>query len=239
MQKEKYIQAYKRVDLPKEEDYFHLECPSCKCETPSSDININDKIAKCSSCNAVFSFQASVDDFKERKDPLKKPAGVDKIYFGKELELSMNLPISVYDAIALSLAPFIGLLGGLSYFKDQSMIGLGFLIAMIFVFTFFIVRVIRQRKRKIYFVCQENNLIIERSNNRIIKDKVFRSQEIDQVYVTRTPNGYAIKAILNTPQGQVHKMIIDFLRTTIEAKYIEQEIEEYYGITNQRVSTEI
>lgn len=239
MQKEKYKQPYKRVDLPKEKDYLHLDCPSCNEGIGASDININDKIAKCTSCNAVFSFQASIDNFTERKDPLKKPAGVDKIFFGDDMELSMQLPISVVEGLFLTLSPFIGFIGGMIYFKNGQMGGFIFMIVMMAIFTYFLVRVLRKKNRRVYFICQEDQLIVERENNKIVKDKVFNKSEIEQLYTTRTHNGYAVKVILNTPQGQVHKILIDYLKTSIDPKYIEQEIEEYYGIPNQKVATEI
>ncbi len=239
MHKEEYKKAYKRVELPKDDDFFHLECPACQSKVASENININDKIAKCNSCDSVFSFQKNLDEFAERKTPLKKPVGVDKIHFGDEMEMSMKLPANVLEILGIAFLPLVSFFGGALYFKSQVFGGLIALIASVSLFAFILFRVLHKEKRRVYFVCQKDQLIVEKERNKLVKEKVIKSSELAQIYVGRTHNGYAVKAILNTPEGQVHKVILDYLKTTIDAKYVEQEIEKYYGIPNEKISVEI
>ena len=58
-EKQKTKEKYARVELPKgsnTDEFVQIKCPSCGSSTSSDHMNINDKVAKCGSCNAVFSF---------------------------------------------------------------------------------------------------------------------------------------------------------------------------------------
>ena len=59
--KEPYKLKLKKLDLEKQQEFHQISCPSCQTGIPASDLNINDKIAKCNSCNVVFSFQGTVN----------------------------------------------------------------------------------------------------------------------------------------------------------------------------------
>ena len=238
MEKEKYKDPYKRVELPKEEkmDFFHLNCPSCNAEVPAADINIHNNTAKCSTCDALFSFENS---FPEPREELKKPVEVEKYYFNDELELAIPEPMSVIDVVVLSLFPFIVLLGGLLYYKKGGFeIAIGTsIIALILAYSVF--RALRTRKNKVSFIVGKDQVEILRPPNSVIKSKQFTVSEIEQIYTTRTHNGIALKAILNTPRGQEHKIMIDYMKSVMVAKYVEQEIEKQLNIPNKKVSNEI
>ncbi len=240
MNKEKFKDPYKRVELPKEkESFLHLDCPSCSNKISAAEININDKLAKCNSCDAVFSFENALTLHLEKTEELKKPVGVDKIYFGDELEMSVNQPIGTLAAIGLSSAPFVSLLSILVYLK-KDVIGAGIVgLISIMIFIFYLVRTIKSRKDKIFFNCFEQKFNVEWENDKLKKPRSFFRNEMEQFYTTRTTNGIALKVILNTSEGQVHKIVIDGMKSVIEVKYLEQEIEQYYGIPNKKVSSEI
>lgn len=238
MEKEKYKDSYKRVELPQENrmDFFHLNCPSCNAEVPAVDVNIQKNTAKCSTCSAIFSFENS---FPAHREELKKPVEVEKYFFNDELELAIPEPMSVFDILVLSLFPFFLLLGSLLYFKkggSEIAIGTG-IIALILAYSIF--RTFRTRKNKVSFIAGKDRLEILRPPNSVIKSKEFNVSEIEQIYTTRTHNGIALKAILNTPQGQEHKILIDYMKSVMVAKYVEQEIEKQLNIPNKKVSNEI
>lgn len=240
MYEEKYKDSYKRVELPKEkEPFLHLDCPSCSTKISASDININDKIAKCNSCDAIFSFEETIKTHIEKTEELKKPVGVDKIYFGEELEMSINQPLGVIAAIALSAFPFVTLMSSLVYFKKESLTAAIIALISTAIFVFYLVRTIKTRKDKIFFNCYDQKLNIEWENDKLKRTKSFFRSEMEQFYVARTANGIALKVILNTNEGQVHKVLVDGMKSVIELKYLEQEIEQYYGLPNKKIASEI
>ena len=51
----------KLKDTTKDKTYKKVVCPSCSNEVSAQDINIGDKIAKCGSCNNIFSFQHEIE----------------------------------------------------------------------------------------------------------------------------------------------------------------------------------
>jgi len=100
MYKEKrFKKAYATPDLelPKEKG-LKVNCPSCDHEAVYDDININDKIAKCSGCNTVYSFSQSiaqvVQDDALISEEISRPEGGEINYFQNEMEISLSQPLS-------------------------------------------------------------------------------------------------------------------------------------------------
>jgi len=86
-------------------------------------------------------------------------------------------------------------------------------------------------------------LSIERRPRKFIKDKKFPIQEIDQVYIksivsSSGAKGAGIFMIVNDVKGQKKVELIKSVSSRTKAKFIEQEIEKYLGITDRRVPDE-
>ena len=94
--KEPHKLKLKKIDLKKEQDFHKISCPSCQNEILAADLNINDKIAKCSKCNVVFSFQHTVNNLFTHQPKVKqeiiRPEGIDLFHFREELEITIQQP---------------------------------------------------------------------------------------------------------------------------------------------------
>jgi len=238
--KSEYRYKYEPVDLPKEEkkEYFRLECPSCRSKVEASDVNINDKIAKCSSCSVIFPFENKLQEFTVQNTEVERPVGVEKMYFGEDLELGIKNPFNVLAIIIFSITPLFMLISGILYFEDGHTFS-GIIFAfLLFIFSYNFFRLIRPRGKKIFFIANKDNLIVEYPKGTLSKNKVFQTSEIQQLYVQKV-DGYRLMAIVNTPNGQEHKTVISYLRSVSIAKFLEQELESHLGIPNKKVPNEI
>ena len=236
----RYKSTFEPVDLPKDKSTFlHLECPSCRDKVHASEINISDKIAKCNSCSAVFSFENDLLDLAQNKAEIKKPVKVEKMYFGDELEISINNPFQALTIIFLSLAPlFILASAGLFFAEGIAFAGV-VMAVLIFLFSFNIFRLILPGRRKVFFVANKEYLTVEFPKNSLTRNKEFRKSDIEQLYVSKSAEGFRLMAIVDTSKGQKHIPVISYLKSVTIAKYLEQELEKHLEIPNKKVSNEI
>ena len=94
----------KKIELGKTQDFHKILCPSCENEVNASDLNINDKIAKCGECNGIFSFQNTVNQLVTNPEKVKqdivKPEGIGQFNFKDELSFAIQQP---YSGLGLGL----------------------------------------------------------------------------------------------------------------------------------------
>lgn len=70
---------------------MHITCKRCGAEIPAEHVNINRLIAKCSACNAVFSFQDQLPDAATppgERLPVPLPKGLEATQRGSELTIT-------------------------------------------------------------------------------------------------------------------------------------------------------
>ena len=77
-----YHKPLEKLELneTKQSTFIRINCPSCDSPVNAADLNINDKIAKCSSCDSVFSFEQEIQQLLSLspiKQEVAKPAGID------------------------------------------------------------------------------------------------------------------------------------------------------------------
>lgn len=238
--KEKYKQPYKPVDLPQEKStFFHLNCPSCNSGIPANDINITDKLAKCGSCNALFSFEDQLMQLEPDIEQVKKPVGVEKTFLNNELEISVPEPVRGIYQMILALVPIFILLFSLLYFKNGA-IWAGYSSAFLsIILAYTIYSIFGSKKNKVFFNTNKNLLTVDWIENSLKKPVTIPIDEIEQIYTSRTAKGVSLIAVLNTTEGQKHKTLITGLKSVLIAKYVEQEIENHLGISNKKVSNEV
>jgi len=224
------------------ENIISVNCPSCNTPPAMEDINIHDKIAKCGSCATVFSFEQEVKDViqiteKVEQENIARPAGIEKSYFRDELELTMNQPTGGgWIALSILLAFFAGLFylvhleKGMPIYFSGGMVGLA---------LFFFYKYWNKTNEKIYTIVDEAYLTVQYRPKNLVKDKVFKTTEIEQLYVkTLASNYYSLYAIVNAPEGQKHVPLIKYIDTRNKARYIELELEKYLGIEDKRLPEE-
>ncbi len=219
-----------------------VNCPSCNATPAKEDINIHDKIAKCGSCATVYSFDSEVKHLaktneKVEQEDVARPAGIEKSYFHDELELTMKQPTGgLWIVLVFTMAFFAGLFyivhikEGIPFYWSSGFLGL----ALLSYYKYW-----NSPNDKIYMTVDEKFLSVQYRPKYFEKDKMIRSQEIDQLYVkTLASNYYSLYAVVNAPEGQKHIKVIKYLETRNKARYLEREIEKYLGIEDRRLPEE-
>ncbi|MEM6963313.1 MAG: hypothetical protein AAF573_01020 [Bacteroidota bacterium] len=220
-----------------------VSCPSCSTSPAIEDVNIHDKIAKCGSCGTVFSFAQEVNHLAQsnnnqaEEEVIVRPVGIEKSYFHDELELTMQQPTGGFWILMIFFMAFFAGLFYLVHLKKGIPIywPLGFgSMALLFYYKY-----LNKNNDKIYTTVDEKYLSIQYRPKYFSKDKLIPAQEIEQLYVkTLASNYYSLYAIQNTPEGQKHVLLIQYLDSRNKARYMEREIEEYLGIEDKRLPEE-
>ena len=242
--KEKYKDKYKPLDLEfsEEKDFKVISCPKCSCETPSTNINLAAMIAKCDNCNALFSIKNKVLELQSEQsnEEIAKPVGIDILEYNGQLELTLDQPLpDVYVAIA-GLIPFLILLVWFIFHEQaiSSSVFLSITSALVFAFVYALVNLFRSKRNKIFITVTPEDITIEYRPNNLIKDKVYFSKNIEQLFVKTDHQGRCLHMIINEREGQKSQKLLGSFSDITKAKYVEQEIERYLGIKNKRIAGE-
>jgi len=231
-------------------EIHQINCPSCTQPIPADNLNIQTNIAKCNSCNGIFSFSKAANRLSTEHQlvhEILQPEGVEINHFKEELDISVQQPWGVLETILLSLLPLL-LVMFTSFFIERfpaNTVTISTLLALWgtsiagYIAYFFI-----RKKHKIYVHIDEKFLSIERRPSKFTKDKMYDIKRIDQIYIKNiisggTPKGCGIFMIVNDNLiGQQHIELIKSVSRRSIGKYIEQEIEKHLGITDRRVPDE-
>ena len=106
--KHKHKVELKEVPLEFEETFKRIKCPSCSNNVPADNININDKIAKCNTCDVVFPFEKEIAQFLPQqriKDEVLRPEGVEIYHHRDELNISIKQPFTALEIILMAFSP--------------------------------------------------------------------------------------------------------------------------------------
>lgn len=229
-----------------------LNCPRCHSEINANDINIDKAIAKCSNCNNVFSFEGEINSpIRHRKEVLlpeeieidayqdeltlfykwRKAKGMSPflVFFGAVWN-AMMIPFVVAAVASGSWTMLLGI-------SLHLMVGIGFLI---YIFT--------RLMNSTYVTVDDYELSIEHRPFTIpfiAKNQYYDVQNIEQLYakkyVSHTTNdvkvyAYAVHAKMI---GGEDVRIIGGFRHKNKALFIEQEIELFLGVKDEKVDEEI
>ncbi len=237
--KEDYPSKYLDLNAKKERKFQRIACPSCASDIPAVDLNINDKIAKCGSCNAVFSFEENILSMLQEKpkQELIRPEGIEIFYFKDEMDVTIDQPILWWENILIMTAPVFAFLFTLVFFKGKIALavpavlwGLTVLISALLLF---------RKKQKIFIQLDEDELTIKWRPKKLIKDRRYASRDIDQLYVTKGMENFMLKMIIDTDQGQKHVSLVSGITSISKVKFLEQEFEKHLGIKNRKVPEEL
>ena len=243
---EKQQYEYKKeakVSLPND-DFFQVpvrqvRCPSCLSEIPVADINIQEKVAKCTSCNGLFSVKPIIEDLTEKPSmhqEVIRPEGIEIFKFQDELDISVRQPFLVGEMMAVAFIPIFTLMFTIAYitgkFDATAMIVSWSLLAIA------LINLVLRKKHKIHINVDSRNLSIVWKPRKFMKTRVIPVGEIDQLYVATASGMSSIFIVVNGVEGQRHMKILSGLRGVSRAKYLEQEIEKHLGIKNRKVPEE-
>jgi len=253
--KEKYKQAYKkplhklddkRVELPKA--IKQICCPTCNSEVPNEEVNIHDKIAKCNSCEGIFSFEDQISELKHTNQQLKKtqkikqeilrPEGIELFYYGDDLEIVFEQPATWLEWLFLPIG-LMTILPGIIISLDEKIIGPALLLSFLPAFIITAYSYWRYKKHRVFISVDEKELLVQWRPRKLKFDKAFSTKDITQIYVKKRPdlNLYAIKMIVDNGDGQKH-INLTSIKSASKAKFLEQEIEKYLKIQDVVVPEE-
>lgn len=226
-----------------------ITCPSCSQAVPADHLNIQTNIAKCNSCNVIFSFREQVEQLSNQQhisQEILQPEGVELSRFRDELDISVEQPWNTFEIILLSLFPLLILIVTSiivetrppTDFNKIGVISL-WLTSLVGYLAYFFIR----KRHKVHIHIDDRNLYIERRPKKFIRDKQYAAQDIDQVYIKNVVSGNGAKGIgifliVDGLEGQKHVELIKSVNSRSKAKYIEQEIERHLGIPDRRVPDE-
>jgi len=117
---------YKKLELKALEKekvarFQKISCPSCGNSIPADNINIQDKIAKCGGCHAVFPFQHKLDTLLTARKPKQtalRPEGIDLYAYQNELEIALRQDVQMMDILPWSLWPTFPILFTVFFFNQ-------------------------------------------------------------------------------------------------------------------------
>ena len=231
---------------------LQLHCPNCSHDIPSSDININRSIAKCASCDTVFSFE------KELKSPMRKrpeifmPEEIEMFSVANELgiwykwrkvkslsyflvffTIVWNIIVFPMALAAIASGEWIALLG----MSIHLLVGAGLLF-----YTFL------QLINSTYITVDEYELAIEHRPIHLpfyYKNQYVNVRDIDQLYTkkytaTKSKSGYkthAYAVVVKLIGGKEIELLKE-IKQKEKALFIEQEVELFLGIKDRHVDGE-
>ena len=228
-----------------------VNCPSCAETIPGEHLNIQTNIAKCNSCDIIFSISEQVENLSHQNDisqDILRPEGVELTHFQDDLDISVDQPWGTPEMIFISLFPlFVIMITSIiierfpapaPLFIKGFVIGF-WIISIIGYIAYFFIR----KKHKTYIHIDDQDLHIEHRPKKFRKDKKYAIEDIDQVYIKSITSssgtkGVGIFMLVNDVKGQKKVELINSVNSRTKAKYIEQEIERHLGIKDRRVPDE-
>ncbi len=241
--KELYKLNLKTLEKKVEGTFQKVNCPSCEASIPSDDINIQDKIAKCGGCHAVFplelSFQHKINELLSTRKPKQtvlRPEGIDLYAYQNELEISIQQNASILDIFPWIFWPMFPILFTFIFFTKG--FPLTILLGSWMLGVFPIINAINFSKHKVYMTMDDVYFNIQARPKKFVKDRQFLVRDIDQLYVKSISGMYQVLMMVNQKNGQKEVHLIT-VRSLAKAKFLEQEIEKYLKIEDRDVLGEV
>lgn len=236
---EEYKLKLKNLSLELQPEYKRINCPACDSVIPADNLNINDKIGKCNSCDIVFPFHKNISDLinsPRSKQEVIKPEGVDIFEHRDEKEFSIHQPFTVFDIFPLVIVALFTFLFTIVYFKnDLSWI---YPVTSWILLMFPIYNLFQRKNHKVFLTIDKEFFHIKWRPKKWKKDKKYPIKEINQIYTKSYSNQNIIFMIVNGTNGQKHIRLIGEIMSLSKARYLEQEIEKYLGIKDREVPEE-
>ena len=98
--------------------------------------------------------------------------------------------------------------------------------------------IFHRKYHKRFLTIDSKFLYIKWRPKKLVKDKKYPIDEIDQIYVKNVSGFNTIYMVVNSDDGQKHIRLIGQIRSFSKARYLEQEIERHLGIKDREVPEE-
>jgi hypothetical protein len=226
-----------KKEFPK--TYKKVNCPSCETEVAADNLNLQNSIAKCGSCNALFSIEEEIENLKPKKlmkQEVIRPEGIDLFHFKDDLDITVQQHLQGLNAMGLIFLPMLAMFSILIFFTK----GIPIFYPLLFTLGsfYFIYQVLNQSKNKTFIDINDKFLSIRSRPKNFKKDRNFAASDIDQLYIKEAMEGsgyYTLFMVVNGLEGQKHEKLLT-VNTLSKAKYLEQEIELYLNIEDKEVA---
>ncbi len=229
----------KSLEKRKNSNFQKISCPNCGQSIPADDINIQDKIAKCRGCHAVFPFQHKLDTLLTTRKPeqtVVRPEGVDLYAYQNELELSLRQNASIVDIFPWVFWPLLPIFFTIAFFNEG--FPLVVMLASWMIGIFPIMNLLTFSKHRVYITMDDVYLNIQWRPKKLIKDRRFLVRDIDQVYVKKINAYHSVILMINQPSGQKEVTVLSDI-SLAKTRFLEQEIEKYLKIEDREVPGEV
>ncbi len=228
----------------KQKHFEFVDCPSCGDHVNADGINLANLMAKCGKCSAIFTIddiKAGLNEKAKDNQPIVRPEGVEKYYYGDELDLTVNQTNFVLEWIFSILAPIYGFGFFAGWVAGEIPLFLPIICAILALIS--IASVVTRKRQMSHIRVSDEIIDVVHRPKKFNKNVEFRTSDVEQVYVAdmgKTTTGvYKVMLVLNDGDSQKHELLIKGLKSIRLAKYIEQEIENHLAIENQKVIEEV
>ncbi len=232
---------------------MQITCKNCGTEISAENMNLSTMLAKCSSCNSVFSFQETVkpqaDVFSKSKtfvEPLPMPKGITIEKTGSQLVIKrrwFTLTNLFLTAFVVIWDTFMVVWFTISLSTGMWPMALfGSLHAGVGIWLTY--RVLANYLNTTEIIVDNRQISVRHYPLPWPGNKIIQSSTIEQLYsksvVHHNKNSvsysYEVHTILS---DKTHLKLVSDLEETDQALYIEQEIEDFLRIENTPVRGEI
>jgi hypothetical protein len=215
-------------------------CPSCEGEVSTDNMNLHNSLAKCGNCNVIFSIEKEVERVKHKKEmrqEIFRPEGIDLFFYEDDLDITIQQHIQGIDIYGIVFLPIIAIFSILYFFMGDHSMSPFIPIVLSLGSLYFIYKGINYSKNKTYINITDKILSIHSRPKNLKKDRDYSADEIDQLYLKHSSDGFGhftIHMLVNGMEGQKHVKLIT-VNTLSKAKYLEQEIEKYLNIEDRKI----
>ncbi|MFK8104663.1 MAG: hypothetical protein AB8G15_19215 [Saprospiraceae bacterium] len=215
-------------------------CPACTAEVIADNLNLQQSVAKCGSCNVIFSIEKELESVKlktEMKQEIFRPEGVDLFYYKDDMEITVQQHIHGLDALGIIFLPILATFTTFIFFLGKKSISPFVPIVFTTLALYYIYKAFNYSKNKNFINVNDKFLEIKSRPKNFKKDKKFEVYDIDQLYIkhaTDAAGHFTIFMVVNGAQGQKHEKLVT-VNSLSKAKYLEQEIERYLNIEDKAV----
>lgn len=234
---------------------INISCDNCNSDIPSSNININNSLAKCENCQSIFNIKDDIFFHVDRvgRPEMIMPEGTDVLPLNDALDIRINWLKSKPKSSYLFLTFFTVLWNGILAFMATSFLAAGAISSILFMSIHLLVGL-----GLIYYLAgvylNYTDIIITSDfieisqrpiKNPFSKTQTYSTDNITQLYVHKyvssTTNGvpdyaYALLATVNNKNAPI--TLIKGMDSETQL-YLEQEIERYLKITDSPISNSI
>ncbi|HAM36277.1 MAG TPA: hypothetical protein DEB40_09455 [Elusimicrobia bacterium] len=227
-----------------------IECPHCRGEIPSGDINIQTCIAKCARCSAVFGFAEQVPGSQApyRKPQVDMPAKFSVTQDGSDLLLVyrwFSLGLFALLFFCVFWDGFLVFWYAMAFSKKAPLLMVLFPLGHLGVGVFLTYVTAAGFVNRTFVRAGTDRLSIrhlplpwpgQREISRTEIEQLFCSEKIGRTRNGSSTASYQVEALL---RGGKRVKLVSGLDKPEQALFIEQKIESYLGIADRPVAGEM